>query len=100
MSERAIDIPRMAGQHVRRRRKELGMTQTELARAAGVSLRTITYLELGDSAGIRLDKLMAIAAALDMRLALVDAPDTKGTSSVDADIAACPDEMGVADGQA
>ena len=76
------------------------MTQTQLARAAGVSLRTITYLELGDSAGIRLDKLMAIAAALDMRLALVDAPDTKGASTVDADIAAYLDEMGIPDGQA
>ncbi|MEE8682939.1 MAG: helix-turn-helix domain-containing protein [Coriobacteriaceae bacterium] len=48
-------------------------TQKQLAEKAGVSERLVNALEAGDAKGIRLDKLMAIYTALDMRL-LVQRP--------------------------
>ena len=59
---------RQIGQMVRTRRKELGLTQRQLANQAGVSDRFVVALELGDSAGARLDKLMTVFAVLDITL--------------------------------
>jgi y4mF family transcriptional regulator len=42
-----IDGPRDLGLYLRERRRELGRTQTELAREAGVSRRWLSDLEAG-----------------------------------------------------
>ena len=59
---------RQIGQMVRTRRKELGLTQRQLANQAGVSDRFIVALELGDSAGARIDKLMTVFTVLGITL--------------------------------
>ena len=57
----AIFTARQVGQDVRQSRKQLGLTQCQLAERSGVSERSIVSLELGDATGIRLDKLLPIA---------------------------------------
>ena len=52
---------------VRRRRKELGLRQDELADLAGVSERFVFAVENG-KASVRLDKLTALLGALGMHL--------------------------------
>ena len=64
-----ISAPRQAGIYVRRAREAQGLTRAQLATAAGVSERLLASLELGDATGIRLDKLLAVFAALGLSLA-------------------------------
>lgn len=52
---------------VRRRRKQLGLRQDELADLAGVSERFVFAVESG-KATVRLDKLTALLGALGMHL--------------------------------
>ena len=66
MSDTPLDIPRQAGIYVRSAREERGLTRDQLAQRAGVSKRMLASLELGDSAGVRLDKLMAVLGALGL----------------------------------
>lgn len=40
---------RIIGDYLRRRREELGLTQTDVARRAGISLRTVQRVESADS---------------------------------------------------
>jgi putative transcriptional regulator len=47
---RAEEADGRAGARVRSRRKELGLTQVDLAEAAGVSRQTVITLETGDYA--------------------------------------------------
>ncbi|MBC2889890.1 helix-turn-helix domain-containing protein [Gordonibacter massiliensis (ex Traore et al. 2017)] len=61
---------RFIGQTVRAQRKERRMTQRQLAQAAGVSERFIASLELGDSTGVRLDKLLDVLDPLDLALSI------------------------------
>ena len=68
MGTSRIEIPRMAGMYARERRRELGLTQRELAERSGVSERTIYSFELGEKPGIHLNKLLAIYAALGLTL--------------------------------
>ena len=68
MVQGRVEIPRQAGQYVRSRREELGLTRREAARRAGVSERLLASLELGDAPGIRLDKLLAILHTLEISL--------------------------------
>ena len=49
---------------IRELRKRRGMTQTELARRAGVKQGVISYIESGKTKHPRIDTLIAIAAAL------------------------------------
>lgn len=56
------------GRLVRTRRQHLGMTQQALACATGTSERYIVSLELGESAGARLDKLLRVLDALGLTL--------------------------------
>ena len=63
-----IDESRQVGQAVRMRRKALGLTQRQVAEVAGVSDRFVVTLELGDSAGARLDKLMSVFGVLGITL--------------------------------
>ena len=49
---------------IRELRKRRGMTQTELARRAGVKQGVISYIESGKTKHPRIDTLIAIAAVL------------------------------------
>lgn len=64
------------GYAIKDRRAELGMTQAQLAKAAGVSKRCLWSLELGQNPGVQLDKLTAVLEALGLELEL-----TVGTPS-------------------
>lgn len=55
------------GSSVRRRRKELGLLQSELADLAGVSERFVREVER-DKSTVRLDKLQQLLATLGLRL--------------------------------
>ena len=52
------------GEKVRKHRKELGMTQAELAKKAGVGLKTITNYENGSTYPRNRDNYKALAAIL------------------------------------
>lgn len=58
------------GYAIKDRRAELGMTQAQLAEAAGVSKRCLWSLELGQNPGVQLDKLTAVLRALGLGLEL------------------------------
>lgn len=60
---------------VRGRRKELGLTQPDLADLAGVSVRFLRDLESGKDT-VRLDKLVAVLEILGLRLTV--APRSTG----------------------
>ncbi|MEW6018907.1 MAG: helix-turn-helix transcriptional regulator [Pseudomonadota bacterium] len=55
------------GQAVRSARKGLGLTQPELAAAAGVGLRFLVELERGKPT-VRLDRMLAVLDALGLEL--------------------------------
>lgn len=77
MDAHLIALPLQAGSAVRLERMSRRWTQKQLAEKAGVSERLVNALEAGDAKGIRLDKLMAIYGALDMRL-FVQRPYERG----------------------
>ena len=58
------------GAHVRSRRRDLGLTQLEVAELAGVAARTVHAVEAG-KATLRLDALLAVLDAVGLRLDLV-----------------------------
>lgn len=58
------------GYAIKDRRAELGVTQAQLAEAAGVSKRCLWSLELGQNPGVQLDKLTAVLGALGLELEL------------------------------
>lgn len=55
------------GQAVRTARKVMGLTQPELAAAAGVGLRFLVELERGKPT-VRLDRMLAVLDALGLEL--------------------------------
>ena len=65
-----IRSSREIGYIVRARRRDMGITQKELAQRAGVSERLIIALELGDATGIRLDKLLNVLVPLGLCLSV------------------------------
>jgi HTH-type transcriptional regulator/antitoxin HipB len=67
--------PLQLANSIRRRRRELGLTQEQLAAKAGVRQRTISDLER--SAAARVDTVLRALAALDLEL--VVRPRTKGS---------------------
>lgn len=75
-------IARQAGQAVREARNRMRLTQTELARRAGVSTRLVSGLELGDNTGIGLDKLLSILHVLGLAMTICnrDTPDEANKS--------------------
>lgn len=80
-----ITTPRQAGIYVRQAREAQGITRAVLAKKAGVSERLLASLELGDAAGIRLDKLLAVFGALGLALAAQgDIDESKNEQPVDA----------------
>lgn len=60
------------GKHIRRRRKELQITQGDLARLASCSKPSIIAAE-GGKATLRLDKLQSILETLGLTLLVADA---------------------------
>ena len=67
--------PLQLGNYIRRRQRELGLTQEKLAAKVGVRQRTISDLER--SAAARVDTVLRTLAALDLEL--VVRPRTKGS---------------------
>lgn len=63
------------GYAIKDRRAELGMTQAQLAEAAGVSKRCLWSLELGQNPGVQLDKLTAVLGALGLELTVGNPSD-------------------------
>ena len=54
----------MLKDRVRQRRKELGLTQVQLAKAAGIRQPSLSNIEKGQTHGLKGDTLMRLAAAL------------------------------------
>ena len=67
--------PLQLGNYLRRRRRELGLTQEKLAAKVGVRQRTISDVET--SAAARVDTVLRTLAALDLELVI--RPRTKGS---------------------
>jgi y4mF family transcriptional regulator len=67
MDPRPIDNPQVLGNLIRTRRKELGLTQTELADVARTTLRFVSELERGKSTA-QLDGVLRVLAALGIKL--------------------------------
>ena len=65
----AIDSPQSLGAALRARRKHLGLTQSDLALAAGVGLRFVVELE-GGKPSVRLEQVLRVVDALGGSLAL------------------------------
>jgi len=65
--ERRIDTAERVGEVVRDRRHQLGLTQTQLAGAAGTTLRVLSEIENG-KATVQLDTLMRLLRALGLEL--------------------------------
>ena len=53
---------------IKQLRRKLGLSQTELARRAGIRQGVLSYIESGRTKHPRVDTLAAIAAALGVRI--------------------------------
>ncbi|MGA7859700.1 MAG: helix-turn-helix domain-containing protein [Terracidiphilus sp.] len=69
--------PLQLGNSIRERRRELGLTQEQLAEKVGVRQRTISDVESAGTA--RVDTLLRMLVALDLELLV--RPRTKGSAS-------------------
>lgn len=70
--------PKQIGTLVRRARKKLGWSQTQLGHKAGLRQETISLIETGNPA-TKLETLLAVLAALDLEFRM--APRSKGQNS-------------------
>ena len=68
--------PLQLGSCIRERRRQLGMTQEQLAAKVGVRQRTVSDVER--SASVRLDTVLRTLAALDLEMVI--RPRTKSTA--------------------
>ncbi len=59
------------GYAIKDARAESGLTQAQLAEAAGISKRCLWSLELGQNPGVQLDKLLAVFRVLGLDLQIV-----------------------------
>jgi HTH-type transcriptional regulator/antitoxin HipB len=66
-----VTTPEDLGNLVREKRRGLGLTQLQCARAAGVSRVWLVHVETGHP-GAEFGKLLKLLAALDLSLDLVD----------------------------
>lgn len=66
----ATDLDRQIGDHIRKRRLEIGMSQEQLADTIGVSFQQIQKYETGTNR-VAASKLMRIANALTMPVTLL-----------------------------
>lgn len=62
--------PKQLGAVIRRRRKRLGLNQTQVGERAGLRQETISLMESGSPA-TRLDTVLAVLAALDLEFQIV-----------------------------
>jgi y4mF family transcriptional regulator len=69
----AIQTPQQLGAAVRGARKQLGLTQAQLALAAGVGARFVVELEAGKPT-VRLQHTLRVLAALGGKLQLAGLP--------------------------
>ncbi|MDP2784664.1 MAG: helix-turn-helix transcriptional regulator [Sulfurimicrobium sp.] len=69
-----IDTPIALGQTLRAARKRLGLTQPQLALAAGVGVRFIVELEAGKPT-LRLENVMRVIGSLGGALTLTGLPE-------------------------
>lgn len=69
----AIDTPAALGEAVRRARKQLSLTQPQLALAAGVGVRFIVDLEAGKPT-LRLENILRVLHAVGGSLAVSGLP--------------------------
>lgn len=67
MEATSIDNPKQLGELIRRRRRELGLTQTEVAEVADTNLRLVSELERGKPTA-RLENVMRVLATLGIQL--------------------------------
>lgn len=63
-------ISRQIGQAIRKRRKELGLTQSELAERAHVDRSFVIRIESGKSKSLYPDKLLQVLHALDLKMVI------------------------------
>ena len=70
-----IDSPAALGHAVRHARKQLGLTQPQLALAAGVGVRFVVDLEAGKPT-LRLEHILRVLHALGGTLAIAGLPST------------------------
>ncbi|MGU3575607.1 helix-turn-helix domain-containing protein [Brucellaceae bacterium C25G] len=61
--------PEQIGNFIRRARKKLGLSQSELGERASLRQASISLLESGNPA-IRLDNLLTVLAVLDLELSI------------------------------
>ena len=66
--------PKQIGTLIRRNRKRLGLSQSELGERAGLRQETISLIETGNPA-TRLDTILAVLAVLDLEFQM--APRTR-----------------------
>lgn len=75
--------PKQIGNLVRRTRKKLGWSQTQLGHAAGLRQETVSLIETGNPA-TKLETILAVLAALDLEFRIV--PRSKGQAAAIEDI--------------
>lgn len=75
--------PKQIGNLVRRARKKLGWSQTQLGAKAGLRQETVSLIETGNPA-TRLETILAVLAALDLEFRIV--PRSKGQPAAIEDI--------------
>ena len=71
----AITLPRQIAYPIRDKRKQLGLTQVDLAQKAGVSRQLVVSLEAGRATGVSLDKLMSVLDVLGLSLSINEAQE-------------------------
>lgn len=74
-----IDTPESLGKAARAARKQLGLTQPQLALAAGVGVRFVVELEAGKPT-LRLENILRVLHALGGSLAVEGLPSPAGES--------------------
>ena len=76
------------GYAIKDRRAQLGLTQAEVAKAAGISSRCLWSLELGRNDGVQLNKLLAVFKALGLDLCIKenDATENRDNATSNASI--------------
>ncbi|MEC4272860.1 helix-turn-helix domain-containing protein [Adlercreutzia sp. R25] len=73
----ATAVARDIGRKVQGERRARGLTQKQLAEAAGVSDRLVRSLEMGTARGVGLENLVHVLSVLDLDLTVCDAASGK-----------------------
>ena len=77
-----IHSPKQLGQALRTARKQLGLTQPQLALAAGVGVRLIVELEAGKPT-LQLEKVLQVIDALGGEIQLLGLPSLAANRSAE-----------------